>query len=233
MLAGFYEDDSSPILNWLSNANFQVIVDCIERSGARTPHSTIVELHKQSLKILTQLLIEKNILLRSAELSSLLGAIKGLAKHVDTLSFDDDDYLHEFTSQFRSTNGKEEYPYVASIGDSDTSRLIKLLFERNYSNIHVFDAGTVAVFNLMTLCLTPKFLLIAGNMSLPGYKTGIEVLQEWQYLAGGTAPKALILSATLHLSEQIQAASLDKVKHVATPFDIKYLMAEIDKMLLS
>ncbi len=37
LLAGLYSDDCTPVLNWLADANPEVIVQCMLRSGATTP----------------------------------------------------------------------------------------------------------------------------------------------------------------------------------------------------
>jgi len=55
LLAGLYSDDCTPILDWLAEANPEVAVQCILRSGATTPDATKTRLRDQWLPRLTDL----------------------------------------------------------------------------------------------------------------------------------------------------------------------------------
>ncbi len=46
LLAGLYSDDCTPVLEWVQEANPEVAVRCIERSGATTPDSTLAMLRE-------------------------------------------------------------------------------------------------------------------------------------------------------------------------------------------
>jgi hypothetical protein len=41
LLAGLFADDCTPVLNWVAPANPEVAAQCVLRSGAKTPHSTL------------------------------------------------------------------------------------------------------------------------------------------------------------------------------------------------
>jgi hypothetical protein len=49
LLAGLYSDDCTPVLDWLADANPEVAVLCIARSGAHTPNATKIRLRDQWL----------------------------------------------------------------------------------------------------------------------------------------------------------------------------------------
>ena len=55
LLAGLYSDDTTPVLDWLADANPEVAALCITRSGANTPDATKIRLHDRWLPRLTDL----------------------------------------------------------------------------------------------------------------------------------------------------------------------------------
>ena len=55
LLAGLYEDDCTPVLNWVGEANPEVAAQCIAGSGAHTPEETLIKLRHLWLPRLTDL----------------------------------------------------------------------------------------------------------------------------------------------------------------------------------
>jgi hypothetical protein len=55
LLAGLYNDDCTPVLDWLADANPDVAVQCIIRSGAHTPDATKIRLRDRWIQCLTDL----------------------------------------------------------------------------------------------------------------------------------------------------------------------------------
>ena len=55
LLAGCYDQDCTPVLDWLGDANPEVAAQCIERSGAHVPELTLERLRKNWLPRLTDL----------------------------------------------------------------------------------------------------------------------------------------------------------------------------------
>jgi formylglycine-generating enzyme required for sulfatase activity len=55
LLAGFYSDDCTPVINWLAQAQPEVAVQCILNSGAHTPDETLRRLRLDWLPRLTDL----------------------------------------------------------------------------------------------------------------------------------------------------------------------------------
>ena len=55
LLAGFYADDCTPVIDWLSQAQPEVAAQCILNSGAQTPKETLQRLRQEWIPRLTDL----------------------------------------------------------------------------------------------------------------------------------------------------------------------------------
>jgi formylglycine-generating enzyme required for sulfatase activity len=75
LLAGLYSDNCTPILDWVADANPEVAAQCIARSGAQTPDSTLLKLRDQWLPRLTDLQRDPSPLTRAA-VGRALGQVK-------------------------------------------------------------------------------------------------------------------------------------------------------------
>jgi formylglycine-generating enzyme required for sulfatase activity len=66
LFAGLYADDCTPVIEWLMDANPEVAADCIVRSGAKTPDSTLLRLRERWTPRLTDLRRDPSPLARAA-----------------------------------------------------------------------------------------------------------------------------------------------------------------------
>ncbi|MBZ0283012.1 MAG: NACHT domain-containing protein [Anaerolineae bacterium] len=71
LLAGVYNDDCTPVLEWLHDAQPELTARCVKESGANTPRSTLEMLKQQWIPRLVDILVVTQIPMRGQQLVAL------------------------------------------------------------------------------------------------------------------------------------------------------------------